>query len=352
MPLSNLLKSAAGTCPFCNQKASILSREHPDCRRTFQAGRNEMVEPTGNFSYDENFNSIGIRWSETEGDGTKGYEPHYENYRRLPEGVFVLGMGDEAQPLEDHLRRGDKLLFLAGQVTTKRGYCKKIDLVHNFLLRGTRAVDGFLDRMCANDVMNAWTLARVLIERCIWLGYILRKDKVEEFYEYSAFEVKKWAYRAASLDILDLESVEDFDEDMEDELGHTLGKPAPQWNQLGVNEMCRETFDKPLSERIYNLYQLASMSTHPGMDDSGEYFIAVEFARLRTYGSRHDANPRGEVLKLVAEVFAMLIELAETPLIEAAKTVYHEDEIQLFMKLRVEPPKIRFSSKDSPPCSR
>ena len=43
MPLSSLLISAAGTCPFCNQKAGILSREHPDCRRTFQAGWNEMV---------------------------------------------------------------------------------------------------------------------------------------------------------------------------------------------------------------------------------------------------------------------------------------------------------------------
>ena len=86
----------------------------------------------------------------------------------------------------------------------------------------------------------------MLIERCIWLGYILRKDKVEEFYEYSALEVKKWAYRAASLDIVDLESVEDFDEEMEDELGHTLGKPSPQWDQLGVKEMCMEAFDKPL----------------------------------------------------------------------------------------------------------
>ena len=44
MPLSNLLKAAASTCPFCRQKAGILSREHPDCRRTFQAGWNEMVE--------------------------------------------------------------------------------------------------------------------------------------------------------------------------------------------------------------------------------------------------------------------------------------------------------------------
>ena len=43
MALSSLLKSVAGTCPFCNQKAGILSREHPDCRRTFQAGWNEMV---------------------------------------------------------------------------------------------------------------------------------------------------------------------------------------------------------------------------------------------------------------------------------------------------------------------
>ena len=45
MPLSNLLKSAAGTCPcpFCHQRAGILSREHPDCRRTYQAGWNDMV---------------------------------------------------------------------------------------------------------------------------------------------------------------------------------------------------------------------------------------------------------------------------------------------------------------------
>ena len=45
MPLSNLLKSAAGTCPFCNQKAGILPREHPECRRVHQAGWHEMVKP-------------------------------------------------------------------------------------------------------------------------------------------------------------------------------------------------------------------------------------------------------------------------------------------------------------------
>ena len=44
MPLSSLLKSAAGTCPFCHQKAGILSREHPECRRAHQAGWHEMVQ--------------------------------------------------------------------------------------------------------------------------------------------------------------------------------------------------------------------------------------------------------------------------------------------------------------------
>ena len=47
MPLSNLLELAADTCPFCHQKAGILSREHPECRRTHQAGWNEMVRLAG-----------------------------------------------------------------------------------------------------------------------------------------------------------------------------------------------------------------------------------------------------------------------------------------------------------------
>ena len=44
MPLSTSLQSIAGTCPHCGQKAGILSREHPECRRTHQAGWHEMVQ--------------------------------------------------------------------------------------------------------------------------------------------------------------------------------------------------------------------------------------------------------------------------------------------------------------------
>ena len=44
IPLSNLLKSAGGTCPLCHQKAGILSREHPECSRAHQAGWHEMLQ--------------------------------------------------------------------------------------------------------------------------------------------------------------------------------------------------------------------------------------------------------------------------------------------------------------------
>ena len=47
-----------GTCTFCNQKAGILSREHPECRRAHQAGWQEMVQlaaqAAGSPDFDEN----------------------------------------------------------------------------------------------------------------------------------------------------------------------------------------------------------------------------------------------------------------------------------------------------------
>ena len=294
-----------------------------------------MVEPNGNFSYDDNFNYIGERWSAIDQDGTKGYEPRYGKLGRLPYSLFVMCLWDAAEPLEDQLRKADTLLFLAGRVAVDWGYCRKTDLVHNFLLRSTRAVHAFLEFISDSDVMNAWTMARVLIERCIWLGYILKTDKVEEFYEYSAFEVKKWAYKAASLGMLDRESVEDFDEEMEDELGHRLGKPPPQWDNLGVEEMCKQAFDLPFSKRIYALYRLASMSTHPGLDDSGEYFKVA--AVINTGVGTGDRRPSYEMLQMSAEVFGTLIALAEHPVIEAATEAYGAERVSNIMQLKGSP---------------
>ena len=58
MPLSKLLKSALSTCPFCRQKAGILTREHPECRQAHQAGWKETVDlaaqAAGSPDFDEN----------------------------------------------------------------------------------------------------------------------------------------------------------------------------------------------------------------------------------------------------------------------------------------------------------
>ena len=63
MPLSNLLKSAAGTCPFCRQKAGILSREHPECRRTYRAGWDEMVNLAAHAAGSHEFNPNSLQVS-------------------------------------------------------------------------------------------------------------------------------------------------------------------------------------------------------------------------------------------------------------------------------------------------
>ena len=61
MPLSNLLKSSADTCRFCNQKAGILSREHSQCRRTFQTGWQEMVNLAAEAAKTHQFDEKSLR---------------------------------------------------------------------------------------------------------------------------------------------------------------------------------------------------------------------------------------------------------------------------------------------------
>ena len=88
MPLSNLLKSAAGTCPFCNQKAGIISREHQGCRRTFQAGWNEMVRLAQGAARSHESNPNALRLSMAEiakrsfGDASTVNQALEEGWRR------------------------------------------------------------------------------------------------------------------------------------------------------------------------------------------------------------------------------------------------------------------------------
>ena len=88
MPLSSLLKSVAGTCPFRNQKAGILSREHPQCRRTCQAGWNEMVRLASGAARSHDFHANSLRISLTEiarrsfADGSTVNQALEEGWRR------------------------------------------------------------------------------------------------------------------------------------------------------------------------------------------------------------------------------------------------------------------------------
>ena len=66
IPLSNLLKSVAGTGPLCNQKAGIISREHPECRRTYRAGWNEMLHLASHAARSHEFNPNSLQVALTE----------------------------------------------------------------------------------------------------------------------------------------------------------------------------------------------------------------------------------------------------------------------------------------------
>ena len=88
MALSNLLKSAADTCPFCHQKAGILSREHPECRRTYQAGWDEMVRLAGGAARSHEFHPNSLQASLAEiarrsyGDASTVAQALEEGWRR------------------------------------------------------------------------------------------------------------------------------------------------------------------------------------------------------------------------------------------------------------------------------
>ena len=87
-PLSNLLKSAAGTCRFCGQKAGVLSRDHPGCHRTIDTGFQEMVNLATEAARTHTFDEKTLRLSLAEiarrsyGDGTTVNQALEEGWKR------------------------------------------------------------------------------------------------------------------------------------------------------------------------------------------------------------------------------------------------------------------------------
>ena len=63
MTPTNLLKSAVSTCRYCSNKAGVIAREHPECRRTFDADWNRMVEIAADAARSHCFDEMSLRLS-------------------------------------------------------------------------------------------------------------------------------------------------------------------------------------------------------------------------------------------------------------------------------------------------
>ena len=61
MLLSNLLRSAAGTCRYCGNKAGLIARDHPERRRTFDPGWTKMVELATDAARSHKFDEKSLR---------------------------------------------------------------------------------------------------------------------------------------------------------------------------------------------------------------------------------------------------------------------------------------------------
>ena len=66
MPFSNILRSAAGTCRYCHQKADLRTRDHPECKAAHQHGWTRMAGLASEAARSDNFDEKILRLSLTE----------------------------------------------------------------------------------------------------------------------------------------------------------------------------------------------------------------------------------------------------------------------------------------------
>ena len=118
MPVSSLLKSAAGTCPFCHRKAGILSREHSECRRTHDAGFQEMVNLATEAARDHSFNEKDLRLTlvgiarRSHGDGNTVNQALEEGWKQgvahsMADGILTQDEESRLREFRDRLALAD-----------------------------------------------------------------------------------------------------------------------------------------------------------------------------------------------------------------------------------------------------
>ena len=163
------------------------------------------------------------------------------------------------------------LMSIAVRKSDEQTDYTEIKLIRDFLFRGTKALRSTLCLEAIGNYDDAWSTARVVVERAIYLAYLLKTGEAKEFFEYSALEMKKWAYQAVYLKLLPGELVGAFDNEMEEALEHRLGRPKPEWSNPTIERMCKESFGAEQGRRIYSLYRMASAHVHPARLGGDEY---------------------------------------------------------------------------------
>ena len=118
MPLSALLKSAAGTCRYCGNKAGVLARDHPGWRRTFGAGWQRMVELAADAARSHSFDEKSLRLSLAEivrnsyGDGNTVNQALEKGWKRgvahaMADGIITQAEETKLREFRDRLALAD-----------------------------------------------------------------------------------------------------------------------------------------------------------------------------------------------------------------------------------------------------
>ena len=114
MPLSNLLRSAAGTCRHCGNKAGVIARDHPECRRTFDTGWDRMVGFAADAARSHDFDEKYLRLYLAEiahssyGDGATVNEALEEGWKRgvahaMADGILTQAEESKLREFRDRL---------------------------------------------------------------------------------------------------------------------------------------------------------------------------------------------------------------------------------------------------------
>ena len=118
MPLSNLFRSAAGTCRYCGNRAGIIARDHLECRRNFDAGWTRMVELAADAARSHNFDEKSLRLSLAEiarnsyGDGNTVNQALEEGWKQgiahaMADGIITQAEETKLREFRDRLALAD-----------------------------------------------------------------------------------------------------------------------------------------------------------------------------------------------------------------------------------------------------